>query len=87
MAVGLPVVARPSGQLAPLAPGGIIEAVRPDGADALATTIGRFVTSPARAASLAAAGSAFAAAHTRPAEAARLVARWRSWWPDLPWGR
>ena len=25
--------------------------------------------------------------HTRPAEAARLVERWRSWWPDLPWER
>ncbi len=23
--------------------------------------------------------------HTRPAEAARLVERWRAWWPDLPW--
>ena len=32
-------------------------------------------------------GLAFAAAHTRPAEAARLVAHWRGWWPDLPWER
>jgi hypothetical protein len=29
--------------------------------------------------------SAFAAEHTRPAEAARLVARLRAWWPELPW--
>jgi glycosyltransferase involved in cell wall biosynthesis len=87
MAVGLPVVARPSGQLAPLAAGGLIEAIGSDGADALATTIGRLVAAPARAGSLMTAGNAFVAAHTRPAEAARLLARWQSWWPDLPWGR
>ena len=41
----------------------------------------------ARARSDEAAGSAFAAEHTRSAEAARLVSRWQVWWPDLPWGR
>jgi glycosyltransferase involved in cell wall biosynthesis len=86
MAVGLPVAARPSGQLAPLAAGGLIEAVGLDDGDALASAIGRLVASPARAATLAAAASAFAAAHIRPAEATRLAARWRSWWPGLPWG-
>jgi hypothetical protein len=29
--------------------------------------------------------SSFAAAHTRPAEAARLVARLERWFPELPW--
>ena len=32
-------------------------------------------------------GTAFAADHTRPAEAARLVERWRDWWPDAAVGR
>jgi glycosyltransferase involved in cell wall biosynthesis len=87
MAVGLPVVAKPSGQLATLAAGGLIEAVHSHDAGELAGAIGRLVAVPARAGTLAAAGSAFAAEHTRPAEAARLVSRWQSWWPDLPWGR
>jgi len=87
MAVGLPVVARPSGQLTPVAAGGLIEPVGSDDAGELAGAIGRLVASPSRAATLVSGGSAFAADHTRPAEAARLVSRWRSWWPDLPWGR
>ncbi|MEA2576848.1 MAG: hypothetical protein QOD78_436, partial [Chloroflexota bacterium] len=87
IAVGLPVVARPSGQLAPLASSGLIEAVGSDDGAALADAIGRLVAAPERAATLAAAGRAFVGEHTRPAEAARLVARWQSWWPDLPWGR
>jgi glycosyltransferase involved in cell wall biosynthesis len=87
IAAGLPVVARPSGQLAPLASGGLIEAVGSDDGAALADAIGRLVAAPERAATLAAAGTAFVGEHTRPAEAARLVARWQSWWPDLPWGR
>lgn len=85
LAVGLPVVARPSGQLAPLAVGGLIEAVGSEDGQALAGAIERLVAAPSRAGTLVAAGSAFVAEHTRPAEAARLVARWRSWWPDLPW--
>jgi hypothetical protein len=85
MAVGLPVVARPSGQLAALAAGGLIAAVDSGEGDALAGAIGRLVAAPERAGTLASAGSTFASEHTRPAEAARLVSRWRSWWPDLPW--
>jgi glycosyltransferase involved in cell wall biosynthesis len=87
MAVGLPVVARPSGQLARLAVGGLIDEVGSDDGEALAGAIGRLVASPERAGTLASAGSTFASEHTRPAEAARLVSRWQSWWPDLPWGR
>jgi glycosyltransferase involved in cell wall biosynthesis len=87
MAVGLPVVARPSGQLAPLAVRGLIEAIGSGDAGELAGAIGGLVAAPTHAARLAAAGSTFAAAHTRPAEAARLVSRWQSWWPDLPWER
>ena len=87
MAVGLPVVARPSGQLAPLAVGGLLEAVGSEDGQALAGAIERLVAAPAQAGTLAGAASAFAAEHTRPAEVARLLSRWQSWWPDLPWGR
>lgn len=87
MAVGLPVVATPSGQLLPLAAGGLVEAVGADDPRAIATAIERLVGSAATGSRLRTAGRAFAAAHTRPAEAARLAARWQSWWPDLPWGR
>jgi glycosyltransferase involved in cell wall biosynthesis len=84
MAVGLPVVARPSGSLAQLGPGRLelIPAMDPA---AIADAILRLTTTPDRAASLRAAGRAFAVAHTRRAEAARLVGRWQARWPDLPW--
>jgi hypothetical protein len=85
MAVGLPVVATPSGALAGLGRDRL-ELVEPGDPAAIADAIGGLVASPERARSLRAAGLAFVAAHTRPAEAARLVARWRSRWPQLPWG-
>jgi glycosyltransferase involved in cell wall biosynthesis len=84
MAVGLPVVAVPAGQLAPLARAGIVEQARPTVVD-LAAVIRALAIDPVRRGSLSAAGSAFVARHTRPAEAARLVAWWRTAWPDLPW--
>jgi glycosyltransferase involved in cell wall biosynthesis len=86
MAVGLPVMATGSGQLGSLADGGLVEAVGADDPVALAAAIGRLVASAPLAGRLIAAGHAFATAHTRPAEAARLAVRWQSWWPDLPWG-
>jgi len=87
MAVGLPVVARPSGQLAPLVADGLIEPVGSGDGQAIVGAVGRLVAGPARAGTLAAAASEFATEHTRPAEAIRLVSRWQSWFPDLPWGR
>lgn len=84
MAVGLPVVAVPAGQLAPLAGAGILEGVSPSAAD-LAGALRALAGDALRRASLSVAGSGFVARHTRPAEAARLVARWRAAWPDLPW--
>lgn len=81
MAVGLPVVATPSGALGPLASADLIERAG-DSPDRLAATIARLATADVRARALRSATVAFAGAHTLPAEAAHLVARWegnRSW--------
>jgi hypothetical protein len=83
MAVGLPVVATAVGQLKPLAGNRIIEPAGRDEPDALAAAISGIAGSAELANGLAAAGHDLAAAHTRPGEAARLVERWRAWWPDL----
>lgn len=84
MAVGLPVVARPSGSLAQLGPGRL-ERISSDDPAEVADAILRLTTTPDRATSLRAAGRAFAAAHTRQAEATQLVGRWQARWPELPW--
>jgi glycosyltransferase involved in cell wall biosynthesis len=79
MAVGLPVVATPSGALADA--GDRLVAVGPGDPSALARAISRLVAEPERAHQLRAAGWTFAATHTRQAEATRLVALWRRDWP------
>jgi glycosyltransferase involved in cell wall biosynthesis len=85
MAAGLPVIAAPIGQLEPLATSDLIGATtRRDGVG-LAATIAHVAGSAPRAHRLATAGHALAVAHTRRAEIARLVARWRAWWPRLVW--
>jgi len=86
MAVGLPVLATPSGSLDELVASGVIDPIDRE-AGQIAACIRRLVADPARAAELRGAGSAFVAQHTRPAEAARLVSRWRARWPNLPWDR
>jgi hypothetical protein len=86
MAVGLPVLAMPSGSLVELAASGAVEPIDRQ-ADQVAAGIRRLVAGPARAAELRRAGSAFAAQHTRATEAGRLVSRWRERWPNLPWDR
>ncbi len=85
MAAGLPVLAVPAGQLEPLAEAGVIGRLGPSPAeivDALEALVGE----PDRALALRRAGAGFVRAHTRPAEAARLVERWRARWPELAWG-
>jgi hypothetical protein len=84
MAAGLPILARPAGWLAGLVGPGLIEPFD-GGPAALAAAIDRLSADPGRAEALRIAGSAFAAEHTGPAEAARLVSRWRARFPDLPW--
>jgi glycosyltransferase involved in cell wall biosynthesis len=87
-AVGLPVVATRAGGLAELADTGLIDPIaRPDAASIGAALAGLRERDPAEVISQRARGHAFAAAHTRPAEATRLVGHWRRWWPDLPWER
>ena len=85
MAAGLPVLAVPAGQLGALAEAGIVGFVGTSPAE-LADGLDRILAEPERAAALRRAGGRFVRAHTRPAEAARLVDRWRRRWPELPWG-
>lgn len=84
MAVGLPVLATPSGSLAGLVRGRTIEGIESD-THSIAAAIRGIAADPTRAAERRRAGSAFAAKHTRPGEAAHLVSRWRARWPNLPW--
>ena len=84
MAVGLPVVAVPAGELGALARAAIIQATESEGEQA-AADIRRLTARPARALDLRAAGVDFAAAHTGSAETVRLVARWKILWPRMPW--
>ncbi len=78
MAVGLPVVATPSGTLDELVAGRRIAAAGSD-PDGLAATISALVRRPETARALREGGLAFASEHTRPAEAARFAARVASW--------
>ncbi len=84
MAVGLPVVATPAGSLRELAAAGLIQ---PTGSspDAVAAAVRALAGNVTRARRLRTAGAAFAAQHTRLAEAERLVAQLRVRFPGLPW--
>ena len=82
MAVGLPVLARPSGSLAPLVVTSI-EGLGP-GVQDLGAVVARLDAERAWT-ELAERGHRFAMEHTGPAELARLVDRWRARWPELPW--
>jgi hypothetical protein len=84
MAVGLPVLARPVGGLAPLARSGTI-AGAPGDPERLAASVRSLVADPERAMALRAAGHAYVLRHTRDSELRRVVARWRARWPTLPW--
>ncbi len=84
-AVGLPVLASPVGALGELAGSGIIAPVAPGDPAVLAEAIRRLAADTARRHQLRDGGLQFAAAHTLPAEAARLVARLQTDYPSLPW--
>jgi glycosyltransferase involved in cell wall biosynthesis len=83
MAVGLPVVATPSGELRALRAMGVTDTVGGGGPQAIATAIERVAGSPERGRTLRIRGHMFAVAHTGAAEAARLVDSWRARWPAL----
>jgi glycosyltransferase involved in cell wall biosynthesis len=84
-AVGLPILASPVGALAELAATGFLVPVAPREPRALAAATSALGTDAQRAGRLRALGLRFAAEHTRPAEAARLVGRLRARYPLLPW--
>ena len=86
MAVGTPVVARPAGFLADIARARLLVPIRTRvPADPTTAAVMGLLRDPAATQALRERAVAFAAAHTRPAEAARLVARLEVWFPDLPW--
>ena len=85
MAVGLPVIARPVGTLAELAAAGLIVPIHAKVPFELTDAVWRPFDGRVDPQALRASGTAFARRHTRSAEAARLVDRLRSWFPDLPW--
>ncbi len=85
MAVGLPVLATPSGAVAELGTD-LLVLMPPGDPAAITNALRRLTATPERALRKRAAGLTFATAHTRPAEAARLVAGWRYRYPELPWG-
>jgi glycosyltransferase involved in cell wall biosynthesis len=84
MAVGLPVVATPTGALGHVGPDRV-EFVESGGTPASAAAIRRLVEAPERASALRMNGLAFARAHTAPAEAGRLLGRLQVLYPALSW--
>ena len=87
-AVGLPVLATPVGALAELVDADLVERIDAPQPDAVLAAWRRLAASRSGGRRRPApAGPRLRGRHTRPAEAARLVARWRAWWPDLPWER
>lgn len=84
MAAGIPVLATPTGALEEAIAAGAVARLPADPAG-IAATIDALVADPDRALVQRRAGTELVKAHTRPAEATRLVDRWRQRWPDLPW--
>jgi glycosyltransferase involved in cell wall biosynthesis len=75
MAVGLPVVTMPSGELRALADAGVVERLPSGRPRDVASTVSRLGGSRAAGERIRLAGARFISAHTKPAEAARLVTR------------
>jgi glycosyl transferase family 1 len=85
MAVGLPVLASPSGSISELVAARLVEPVPAGDPATLGSAIRSLLHRPDRAIELRTAGAAFAGAHTRALEAAKLVRQWREALPALPW--
>jgi glycosyltransferase involved in cell wall biosynthesis len=84
LALGVPVVATRAGALAELAAADLVEAIdRPDSLTVAHALHRLWVAGDATARERASRGHTFATQHTRPAEAARLLERWWTWWPHL----
>jgi len=84
-AVGLPIIASPVGALAELATAGLLVPVAAGDPQALAAATAALAADAALAGRMRETGLRFAAEHTRPAEAARLIRRLRELYPFLPW--
>lgn len=84
MAVGTPVAAVPAGGLAELARARLIAPIR-GGTQPAALAVMSLLRNPAATQAMRERAASFAAAHTGPAEAARLVARLERSFPSLPW--
>jgi glycosyltransferase involved in cell wall biosynthesis len=87
MAAGLPVLAHPAGELAPVVDAGVVGTIGSIDAASIEAALTRLVQAPQTARGLERAGRLFVTAHTRQAEADRLVGRLRQRWPALPWAR
>lgn len=85
MAAGTPVVAVPAGGLAELARGRLIAPIRNTKAQPAAAAVMALLRDPSATQAMRERASSFAAAHTGPAEARRLVARLERWFPTLSW--
>ncbi len=83
MAVGLPVRASASGAIAALADAGLVGRLARDRPADVAAAIRRLAESPLEGVRLRQAGHPFAQAHTRAAEASRLVARLEQALPQI----
>jgi glycosyltransferase involved in cell wall biosynthesis len=86
MAVGLPVAAVPAGSLGELANARLIAPIRRSRAHPATVAVMNLLRDPAGTQAMRERAAGFAAEHTAPAEAQRLVERLRSWFPELPWG-
>jgi glycosyltransferase involved in cell wall biosynthesis len=88
MAVGRPVLSTAAGALAELVDLDLLEPIDGPTPAAIGEAWARLCGTGADVVSARVArATTFVRAHTRTAEAERLVARWRSWWPGLPWDR
>jgi glycosyltransferase involved in cell wall biosynthesis len=85
MAVGLPVLASPSGSIAELVTARLVVPLPAGDPPGVAAAVRALAGNRARAVELRSAGAVFAAAHTRPSEAAKVVRVWRNGFPTLPW--
>ncbi len=86
LAVGIPIVGSKVGSLSEPDISELIEPIAPDDPFDLTAALAELVAHPETVAGRGARGAAFVAKHTRAAEAARVVERWRRRWPSLDLG-
>jgi glycosyltransferase involved in cell wall biosynthesis len=85
MAVGTPVAAVPAGGLEELSRARLLAPIRRAPAHPTTYAVMSLLRDPVATQAMRDRAAVFAAGHTRPAEAARLVARLERWFPELPW--